>query len=197
MRFRPHRTVWYAATAVAFLLLGGCTAPAPPISVSVTASAPAIDQGRTISFRATVTNDSLARSVRWTVTGPGSISPATGSSASYYPPTASLSGAQPATITATSVADPHKDRFCLHHRQPRSGHLFPTLATGVVGTPYNQPIVLNGGTAPFQWTVYNGPIATGYQVGGSVPDGLALNPATERSAVPLPRPEPGFSKSTS
>jgi hypothetical protein len=55
---------------------------------------------------------------------------------------------------------------------------FQTLASGSVGTPYSQMIMLTGGTPPFQWSVYDGPIITGYKVGGSVPDGLALNAST-------------------
>jgi hypothetical protein len=47
-----------------------------------------------------------------------------------------------------------------------------------VGASYSQTIALTGGTPPFQWSVYDGPIVTGYEVGGSVPDGLTLNPAT-------------------
>ena len=38
----------------------------------------------------------------------------------------------------------------------------------------SQTITLTGGTPPFQWSVYNGPILTGYKVGGAVPDGLKL-----------------------
>jgi hypothetical protein len=39
-------------------------------------------------------------------------------------------------------------------------------------------IALSGGSAPFSWSVYNGPINTGWEVGGAVPDGLTLNPTT-------------------
>lgn len=53
-----------------------------------------------------------------------------------------------------------------------------TLASGLVGAPYGQTILLNGGTPPFQWSVYDGPIITGYAVGGAVPDGLQMNPNT-------------------
>jgi hypothetical protein len=35
-----------------------------------------------------------------------------------------------------------------------------------------------GGTAPFQWSIYNGPIETGNSVAGTVPDGLTLNGST-------------------
>jgi hypothetical protein len=58
--------------------------------------------------------------------------------------------------------------------------LSQTLPSGSVGVPYSQTIALNGGTPPFQWSVYNGPIGTGFRVGGSVPDGLTLNAGTGR-----------------
>jgi hypothetical protein len=57
---------------------------------------------------------------------------------------------------------------------------FQTLPSGSVGVPYSQTIALNGGTPPFQWSVYNGPIITGFRVGGSVPDGLTLDAGTGR-----------------
>lgn len=53
-----------------------------------------------------------------------------------------------------------------------------TLPNGTVGTPYNESIALTGGTSPFQWSIYNGPILTGFKVGGAIPDGLTLNPST-------------------
>jgi hypothetical protein len=53
-----------------------------------------------------------------------------------------------------------------------------TLASGTVGTAYSQMIMPSGGTPPFQWGVYDGPIGTGWRIGGSVPDGLTLNAGT-------------------
>jgi hypothetical protein len=53
-----------------------------------------------------------------------------------------------------------------------------TSANGTVGVSYSQSIPLTGGTAPFQWSIYNGPIETGAGVGGSLPDGLTLNATT-------------------
>jgi len=47
-----------------------------------------------------------------------------------------------------------------------------------VGVVYSQEISLTGGSSPFQWSVYDGPILSGYQVAGAVPDGLTLNPKT-------------------
>jgi hypothetical protein len=52
------------------------------------------------------------------------------------------------------------------------------MISGLVGTPYSQLILLTGGTPPFQWSVYDGSIATGTSVGGAVPDGLTLDAST-------------------
>ena len=119
--------------------------------------------------------------------GPGSLSAgASGSlpggmttSITYNSPTGNLTSAQEATVIATSVADKTKTASVKITVNP-----FPqiaplqTLAKGSVGIPYSQSIALLGGTPPYQWSVYNGPILTGSRVGGAVPDGLALNPAT-------------------
>jgi hypothetical protein len=79
-------------------------------------------------------------------------------------------------VTATSVADPTKSASLTITVDPYP--LMPisqTLASGTVGLSYSQPIALTGGTGPFQWSVYDGPIVTGREVGGSVPDGLSLD----------------------
>ena len=128
---------------------------------------------------ATVTNDASSRGVAWTLTGPGSLSNPTGPSISYISATTNITSAQQATVTATAVADQTKTASLqitvnplpqIPNRQ--------TLANGAVGTPYSQMIMLTGGTPPFQWSVYDGPILTGYAVGGAVPDGLQMNAAT-------------------
>jgi hypothetical protein len=60
---------------------------------------------------------------------------------------------------------------------------YPVISTqsipnGTAGVAYSQPIALMGGTTPFQWSIYDGPITDGTGVGGSVPDGLTLNTTT-------------------
>ncbi|MGA7440597.1 MAG: hypothetical protein WBW82_00390, partial [Candidatus Sulfotelmatobacter sp.] len=57
---------------------------------------------------ATVTNDTSSKGVSWALTGPGSLTSAMGPSVTYTSPTTSLTSAQQATVTATSVADPTK-----------------------------------------------------------------------------------------
>jgi hypothetical protein len=157
----------------------GCSSSSPPISVSLSPSSPqAIDQSQTLGIAATVANDTSSRGVSWTLNGPGSLSNTTGSSVTYTSPTTSITSAQMVTITATSAADQTKNASLqitvnLYPEIP-----FQTIASGSVGTAYSQAIAFIGGTPPFQWSVYNGPIATGYEVGGAVPDGLQLNPET-------------------
>jgi hypothetical protein len=160
-------------------VIGGCGSSSPPISVSLSPSSPkAIDQSQTVAVTATVTNDTASKGVSWTLAGPGSLSNLTGQSVTYISPTTNLTSAQQATVTAASVADQTKIASLqitvnLYPQIP-----FQTLANGGVGTPYSQMIALTGGTPPFQWSVYDGPIETGYAVGGAVPDGLQMNATT-------------------
>jgi hypothetical protein len=171
--------------AVSFLampmILSGCaSSPSLPISVSLTPSSPqAIDQGPSVAIKATVTNDSSSKGVAWSLSGVGSLSSRTGPSSSYIPPTAALATAQQATVTATSIADPTKSASLAITVNPLPYMPSQTIPTGTVGIPYNQPILVTGGTPLFQWSIYNGAIQTGLGgVGGSLPDGLTLNPAT-------------------
>lgn len=160
--------------------MGGCSSSSsPPISVTLSPSSPqAIDQSQTLAIKATVTNDSSSRGVSWALTGPGSLSNSTGSSVTYTSPTTSITSAQMVTVMATSAADPTKNASLQITVNPYPQIPFQTLASGSVGTAYSQAIAFTGGTLPFQWSVYDGPILTGYEVGGAVPDGLELNPET-------------------
>jgi hypothetical protein len=171
---------WLALlTAAISMIAGGCSSSSsPPISVSLSpSSSQAIDEGQTVAITATVTNNVSSKGISWSLTGPGSLSNPTGLSVTYNSPT-NLTTVQHATVTATSVADQTKSASL-----PITVNLYPqfpnrSLADGSVGAQYSQTIALTGGTAPFQWSVYDGPISTGWKVGGSVPDGLTLDAHT-------------------
>jgi Putative Ig domain len=138
-----------------------------------------VDQTQTVTISATLANDPSLQGVSWTLTGSGSLSGGTATSITYNSPTGNLVSAQQATVIATSVADKTKTASLKITVNPLPQFVpLQTLADGSVGTPYSQTIALSGGTAPFQWGTYNGPIPTGSRVGGAVPDGLTLNPAT-------------------
>jgi hypothetical protein len=154
---------WVALCVGAMALFaGGCSSSSPPIWVSLSPSSPqAIDQGQTAEITATVMNDGSAKGVSWTLTGPGSLSNSTGLSVSYIPPKTNLTSSQQVAVKATSLADPTKSASLeitvnLYPQIP-----FQTLANGSVGAPYGQSITLTGGTSPFQWSAYDGPIITG------------------------------------
>ncbi len=171
--------------ALAAILAAGCAGSggtsAPPISVSLSPSSSAtIDQSLSVAITATVTNDASAEGVKWSLSGPGSLS-STGPqvTVSYDSPAGSIANPEEATVTATSVADPTKSASLSITVNPYPEmSIAQTLPNGTAGTPYNASIVLTGGTAPFQWIVYDGPIDTGWEVGGAVPNGLTLNATT-------------------
>ena len=175
LKFRHNFAFFPVAMLIAMV---GCSSSRPPISVSLSPSSPqAMDQSQSLAITATVANDTSGKGVSWNLTGPGSLSSLTASSVTYTSPTTSLTSAQQATVTATSLADA-KSASLQITVNPHPQIPFQTLANGSVGVSYSQMITLNGGTAPFQWSIYDGPIITGYKVGGSVPNGLTLNANT-------------------
>lgn len=171
---------WYAIAVFAIVgsALVGCSS-SPPISVKLSPStAQAIDQGQTIQIRANVINDAAGKGVSWSIIGPGSLSNSTITSVTYNSPNGNLSSAQQVTVTATSLADSTKTASVQVTVNLPLQIPLQSLVSGSVGTAYSQIIAVSGGTPPFQWSIYNGPILTGNFVGGSVPDGLSLNTST-------------------
>ena len=152
----------------------GCSGT--PVSVSVTAAAQAVDAGLTVGITATVPERT---GVTWSVVGPGTLEIA-GLSATYVAPApnGSITSPQQATVTARSTTDPTKSASVQITVNPYPQIPFQNIANGTIGVPYSYSITLNGGTAPFQWSVYDGPIETGWEVGGSVPAGLTMDPTT-------------------
>src|SRR5260370_14196571 len=93
------------------LVLSGCggggSSPALVINVSVApSSSQAIDQGQTIQFTATVTNDTSSKGVTWSQTGQGALSGQTAGAVTYTSPSSGAAGS--AAVTATSGADTTK-----------------------------------------------------------------------------------------
>ena len=157
----------------------GCSSSSPaPISVSLSpSSSQAIDESQTVVITASLTNDVSSKGVVWSLIGPGSLSSTTGLSVTYTSPT-NLTSAQTATVMATSAADQTKSASLAISVNLYPQILFQSLPSGSVGQTYSQAIALSGGSSPFQWSIYNGPIPTGWKVGGSLPNGLTLNAGT-------------------
>jgi len=171
----------FAAMSAVMAGCAGSSSPSspPPISVNLSpSSAQAIDQGQTVVVAASVMNDTASEGVSWSLTGPGSLSNANALSVTYNSPTGILTSAQQAIVKATSAADRTERASLQINVNPYLQIPFQTASNGSVGASYSQSIALIGGTPPFQWSVYNGPVFSGYMVGGAVPDGLKLDSST-------------------
>jgi hypothetical protein len=174
--------------ALALSILGlmcGCSSNSPSsaslIAVTITpASPPSIDQGQTLRFSASLTNDTANKGVTWSVSGPGcagaacgTLSNVTTTSATYNAP-ASLSASLSVTVTATSVAAT---------TQYNSSALFvmppPSIVTTdlPIATPtyiYNTTLQAAGGVQPLNWSLAS----------GALPAGLSLNSAGTIFGIP-------------
>ena len=89
------------------LVTSACSSSAPPISIAVSpSSSQSIDQGQTLGITATVTNQTRAEGVAWSLVGPGILSSPTATSVTYNPPVGAITSGQQATVTATSCGLP-------------------------------------------------------------------------------------------
>ena len=143
-----------------------CSSSAPPISVRISASAPQTDQGESLSVTATVSNDSSARGVSWSLNGPGSLTNQSGLSVTYAAPS-NGSGVESAIITATSVTDNTKTASV-----KIAINLPPSITTlslpgGSAGTAYSQTVDEAGGTPPIAWSISYGAVPNGLSLGAS------------------------------
>jgi hypothetical protein len=142
-------------------------------SVSVSPQSITLLESQQQQFTATVQN-SGNQAVTWT------LSPNVGSigSGGLYTAPSIISSTQTVTLTATTVATPSATATAtITLSPPSSGPLtvpVQTLPNGVVGVPYSQQLVANGGTAPYRWVF----------VGGSMPSGLSVSSTGVISGTP-------------
>ena len=164
-------------TMAALSSLSGCggSSKFSSSSVVVTASVKTVDGSNAVTLTATVANDKNSAGVTWTVSGGGTLSNTTTTSATFTAPAATTS-AQIVTVTATSVADtattgnvtltvPAKPAIT----PPGSAQL-----TGAVGAPYSLQLTGSGGIAPYMWTLTAGTLPTGWTL---TTGGLLSGPA--------------------
>jgi hypothetical protein len=154
----------------------------PPISVSLAPSAQTnIDQGQTLNFTATVSNDSSNKGVTWAASGAtcsgvacGTFTNSTTSAATYNAPT-SVSANMTVTVRATSVADTTKSASTAVAVSPLPSITTTTLASGLIGTAYSASLQATGGAGSLTWNLASG---------SSLPTGLSLSAAGAISGTP-------------
>jgi hypothetical protein len=127
--------------------------------------------GSSQSFKATVTGDSTGEGVSWAVTGGGTLTHETLSAVTLTAPTT----AGTTTLTATSKANTSKSTKVTVTVTAKPQIQVAKLPTAVTGKGYNAALSVQGGVAPFKWSI----------VAGSLPSGLSLN-ATPPSIVGTP-----------
>jgi hypothetical protein len=138
------------------------------VALSTAGSVTSLLTSATLALGATVENASNSAGVTWSVTGVGTLTDVTTTTATFVAP-ASVTGSATALITATSVANPVQNAsvalIVLGTPVIPSTTLFP----GNVSVPYQAPVAAAGGDSPFTWVV---------ATGSTLPPGLALNGST-------------------
>jgi hypothetical protein len=87
------------------MVISGCGSNKPPIAIALGPNgAQNVVAGQIVNITATVSNDSKAGGVSWSLTGPGTLSTQTTTSVTYTAPSPITANAT-ATITATSISD--------------------------------------------------------------------------------------------
>lgn len=169
------------------LLLCGCgggssTKTPPAIAVSLTPSAQTnIDQGQTLNFTASVSNDSASKGVTWAMSGTnctgsacGTFTNSTATGVTYNAP-AAVTGNMTVTVQATSAADTTKAKAAAIVVSPEPSITTTTLSSGAVGTAYNVNLQAGGGAGTMTWSLDSG---------SSLPAGLSLSSAGVISGTP-------------
>ncbi len=155
------------AVLIAIALVGyGCsgsahTRPTKAVSVSITNKTASVTAGSSITFDATVTNDSADQGVTWTLvpaTGDGTIASINTTSVTYTAP-ATPPTPNSVTITATSVADSTKSdsvTFSIAAKPAISVSIINKISTITAGTPgvtLNATVANDSTNAGVSWTL--------------------------------------------
>ena len=165
------------------LLLCGCGGnPAAVISIALSPSAQVtLDQGQTLNFTVTMTNDTSGEGVSWSISGTscsgtacGTFSSKTTTAATYNAPS-TVSASMTVKVTATSVADTTKSASSTIVVTPAPSITTTSLAGGTAGTTYNVTLQASGGAGTLTWSLASG---------STLPAGLSLSSAGVISGTP-------------
>lgn len=149
---------------IGFSACGGSSSHPIAVSLSSSVAGNAIDQGETVVITASVANDSTNAGVQWSVSGGGTLSAQTTTSATYNAP-ASVTTAFTATVTATSISNTNDSANLQIKVNPLPAITTTTLPSATPGTSYSATLGVSGGSSPYRWSV----------ISGTLPVGLTLN----------------------
>lgn len=121
--------------------------------------------GAQLEIDATLTGDTNSQGVSWSLSGPGEIVSSTPAKVIYQAP-AGVTGAEFATLTATSIADPTKISEVTLTVNGTPVILLPQVFPGNQNTIYQTFISVAGGTAPYTWSISSGTLPAGLSLTG-------------------------------
>ncbi len=136
------------------------------VSLSTPSSVTEIQEATTLVVSASVTADVKNAGVTWTISGVGTLTNITSTSATYNAP-ATATGAVDAIITATAVADTTASASVTLVVLGTPVINLATLFPGNVNVAYGASISVAGGEANFSWVLAAG--------SGPLPPGIVLN----------------------
>lgn len=119
-----------------------------------------VDQGQTASIRATLVGDPHNAGVQWSITGGGSLTGQSTTSATYVAPE-SVSSPFAATITAISISDSAKFSAIRINVNPIPAISTRELSPATAGVPYTAALGVSGGTSPYSWIIASGTLPAG------------------------------------
>ena len=130
-----------------------------------------VDVGTSVTIQAFVLSDSTNAGVKWSLSGPGTLTNATTTQVTYTAPSSNSVAA--ASVTATENADATQFSTAILDIK-----LLPTFTTtsvpnGTVGAAYSAPVTIANGAAPFTLSIAQ----------GALPPGLALSPQSLNAFV--------------
>ena len=179
----PKKSTWWKCAAWLVLLLPaalcGCGGQSsPPISVTVSAMAQTVDEGRTVTLSAGVANDPSNAGVTWkascSASACGSVSTVGVVSAVFTAPTP-VTAALAVTVTATSRTDPTKSASISVTVAAPPAVTTTSLPGATDGVSYSAVLQESGGLGPFTWSL---------DPATSLPGGLSLASNGTISGIP-------------
>src|SRR5712692_1839199 len=151
---------------IAILFVASCTTGPSSPAINIAGATNQIDQGKTVTLTASVTNDVNNGGVSWAITsGPGSLTGQTTAGVTYNAPS-TVTSVTMVVVTATSIADKTKTASFTITLEPSPQITTTTMTTsGTVGFSYSGTVSMTGGVGPFAWTLVVGP--AGLSLGSS------------------------------
>lgn len=137
------------------------------VTITTASDVTSMQEGATLKMTASVTSGGNGEGVTWSISGAGTLSDQTTTSATYNAPTG-VTGETSAVITATSVADSTKlaaiTLITLGSPVINAVTLFPAFDN----VAYAASIEASGGESPYSWKMTS----------GSLPSGMSLSSST-------------------